>query len=133
MSLIVADKDSEKGVNEPNELWKSASKDEIVEHRIRCVLIDQSQSTFADETIAKDVGELKEALERNNVALAQLQRQCGDLTDIARWNQLFLKFALLVLLLVMFLSFLAWQASRRSTDDHCHNKYSPSYAGSDAG
>jgi len=133
MSLIVADKDSEKGVNELNDLWKSASKDEIVEHRIRCVLIDQSQSTFADETIAKDVGELKEALERNNVALAQLQRQCGDLTDIARWNQLFLKFALLVLLLVLFLSFLAWQASRRSADYHCHNKYSSSYAGSDAG
>jgi len=133
MSLVVADKESEKGINELNDMWKSASKDDIVEHRIRCVLIDQSQSTYADETIAKDVGELKEALEKNNLALGQLQRQCNDLTDLCRWNQLFLKFAVVLLLLVFLLSFLIWHVSRRSADDHCHSKYSSSHAGPEAG
>ena len=133
MSLVVADKESEKGINELNDMWKSASKDDIVEHRIRCVLIDQSQSTFADETIAKDVGELKEALEKNNLALGQLQRQCNDLTELCRWNQLFLKFAVVILLLVFLLSFLIWHVSRRSADDHCHSKYSSSHAGPEAG
>ena len=133
MSLVVADKESEKGINELNDMWKSASKDDIVEHRIRCVLIDQPQSTYADETIAKDVGELKEALEKNNLALGQLQRQCNDLTDLCRWNQLFLKFAVVLLLLVFLLSFLIWHVSRRSADDHCHSKYSSSHAGPEAG
>jgi len=126
MSLVVADSESERGINELNELWKSASKDDIVEHRIRCVLIDQSQSTYTDETIAKDVGELREALEKNNLALGQLQRQCNDLTELCKWNQLLLRFAILILVVVFFMTFLIWQVSRRSSEDeHCQsNKYS---------
>ena len=126
MSLVVADSESERGINELNELWKSASKDDIVEHRIRCVLIDQSQSTYTDETIAKDVGELREALEKNNLSLGQLQRQCNDLTELCKWNQLLLRFAILILVVVFFMTFLIWQVSRRSSEDeHCQsNKYS---------
>jgi len=134
MSLVVgSSSDCEpdnKGLNEINELWKSASKDDIVEHRIRCVLIDQSQSSFADETIAKDVGLLKDALEKNSLALVNVQRQCADLEETVKWNQLFLKLAIAVLLLVLFLTFLTWQhSSRNSTalDSHyCHDKYSSS-------
>ena len=129
MSLVVADSESERGINELNELWKSASKDDIVEHRIRCVLIYQSQSTYTDETIAKDVGELREALEKNNLALGQLQRQCNDLTELCKWNQLLLRFAILILVVVFFMTFLIWQVSRRSSEDeHCQsNKYSDTH------
>ena len=133
MSLVVGSSSEcepdNKGLNEINELWKSASKDDIVEHRIRCVLIDQSQSSFADETIAKDVGLLKDALEKNSLALVNVQRQCADLEETVKWNQLFLKLAIAVLLLVLFLTFLTWQhGSRHSALDshYCHDKYSSS-------
>lgn len=128
MSLVVDDPQaSEKGINELNDLWKSSPKDDIVEHRIRCVLIDQSQSSFADETIAKEVGEIRELMEKHNTFLGNLQSQINDMDDSLKWSQLFLKLACFVLLFILFLCYLNYKLLRDSStlnNHHCHNAYS---------
>jgi len=133
MSLVVDDPQaSEKGINELNDLWKSSPKDDIVEHRIRCVLIDQSQSSFADEAVAKEVGEIKELMEKNNTFVGNLRAQINDMEDSLKWNQLFLKLACFVLLFVLFLCYLNYKflrdSSTRNDQQHCHNAYSSSSA-----
>lgn len=125
MSLVVAEGvANDKNLNEINELWKNAAKEDIVEHRIRCVLIDQSQASFADETLAKDVTDLKESLERVEGDISHTQKLCEELKEIFKWNQIFLKLIVALLMFILVLCTLLFQGTRFSVQDHCLDKYS---------